>query len=127
MNHLALHSQPRSFTLLVTCSIFLLIGIFGAPQYGEAQAKTAKVEIMVARWCSYCKALEHFLQSNNVTYIKYDIEKDPKGRALHESLGGGGVPVTRINEREIIRGYNVIELMRALGISTRPGSTIRGT
>ena len=77
-------------------------------------AVSKKVEIFVTTWCPYCQRLEKFLKDNRIQYTRYDIEHDSKGMLLHQQLGGGGVPVTRIGST-VIRGFSPDDINRALG------------
>jgi glutaredoxin len=90
----------------------------GTPLYplvpAQRSSVSKKVEIFVTSWCPYCQKLENFLKERRVQYIRYDIEHDSKGMQLHQQLGGGGVPVTRIGST-VIRGFDTQALLQALG------------
>ena len=101
--------------LILVFALVLPIQTFALPA-SPALHGTMKVEIFVTSWCPYCKKLEGFLKSNNVQYTRYDIEKDPQGRAKHQRLGGGGIPVTLINNTKVLRGFEPVELYEALGL-----------
>ncbi|MFN8390385.1 MAG: glutaredoxin domain-containing protein [Bdellovibrionota bacterium] len=88
--------------------------LFEQDHYGSG-GNGKKVEIFVTSWCPYCKKLEAYLQSEHIKYVRYDIEQDRKGKLLHDQLGGGGVPVTRIGEKEVVHGYDPDRIGRALG------------
>lgn len=75
----------------------------------------SKVEIFVTSWCPHCRSLEEFLNKHRVRYTKYDIDRNSTGRKIHQQLGGGGVPVTRIGSK-VVRGYSPSKLGAALGI-----------
>ncbi|MBI5888617.1 MAG: glutaredoxin family protein [Deltaproteobacteria bacterium] len=78
--------------------------------YNET-ATNKKIEIFVTSWCPYCKKLLASLDANGIAYTKYDIEKDSNARAVYKSLGGGGVPLTRIGSTTV-RGNNPEAIMR---------------
>ena len=78
------------------------------------------VEVFVTDWCPYCQKLEAFLKQNNVAYQRKNIEQSAEARAEHQALGGGGIPVTRINGREVIRGFKPDAIARAIGLG-EPG------
>ena len=65
----------------------------------------ARVELLVAEWCGYCRKLEAFLQDQGIRYKKYDIERSSRGRSLYARYGKGGVPVTLVDDKAI-QGYN---------------------
>ena len=74
---------------------------------GASSNKTAPtLEVFVTSWCPYCQALEEYLTSRKIKYRRYDIEKNAEGKKIHKSLGGGGIPVSRINGTKVIRGFN---------------------
>lgn len=70
-----------------------------------------KIEIFVTSWCPYCKKLLASLDANGIAYMKYDIEKDSNAHAVYKSLGGGGVPLTRIGSTTV-RGNDPEAIMR---------------
>ena len=68
-------------------------------------AQDTRAEIFVTSWCPYCRQLEAFLKKNQISYTRYDVEKNEKGYRLFRELGGDGVPMTRIGD-EVIHGYD---------------------
>jgi glutaredoxin len=81
-----------------------------------ASAEQPLVEVFVTDWCPYCQRLEAFLQQNRVAYQRKNIEQSAQFRAEHEELGGGGIPVTRIGGREVIRGFRPDAIAEAIGL-----------
>lgn len=77
----------------------------------NATSTNKKIEIFVTSWCPYCKKLLASLDANGIAYTKYDIEKDSSARAVYKSLGGGGVPLTRIGSNTV-RGNDPEAIMR---------------
>ena len=77
-------------------------------------AAQPRVEVFVTSWCPYCQLLEQFLKSNNIPYVRQDIERNPAARRMHEQLGGGSIPVTRVDGSTIIRGFNPPSILAAL-------------
>jgi len=75
---------------------------------------TPRVEIFVTSWCPYCKLLERFLVSSKIPYIRQDIEKSRSSKLKHEELGGGGVPLTLVDGKLKIRGFNPVAILEAL-------------
>ena len=82
------------------------------------------VEIFVTAWCPYCRALESFLSSYKVPYIKYDVEHDAKGIEVYQRLGAGGVPLIRIDGKRVMRGFSPEELKKALGLNVRDAQLV---
>ena len=81
-----------------------------------------QVQILVTDWCPYCKKLEAYLNDKKVRYTRFDVEKDKKGKQLYEQLGRGGVPIVMIG-KDIIRGFNTVEIEQALTSKSRHGMT----
>jgi glutaredoxin len=81
--------------------------------YSDSNSKK-KVEVFVTTWCPHCKELENYLNSNKISYIRYDIEKDAVGQAKYRQLGTRGVPVTKIGS-EVISGFNPSRFHELLG------------
>ncbi len=81
----------------------------------SAAAKAGKVEVFVTDWCPYCRKLEAYLKANNVAYTRYNIEKNKKAAAMHQQLGGGGVPVTRIGT-QVFHGFDQAQIASALNL-----------
>lgn len=78
----------------------------GKPLYEKDRYSSggANVEIFVTGWCPYCQKLEKLLQSEHISYIRYDIERNAKGKKIYDSLQVVGVPVTRVGST-VIAGY----------------------
>ncbi|RMG44128.1 MAG: glutaredoxin family protein [Candidatus Dadabacteria bacterium] len=85
-----------------------------------------RVEIFVTSWCPYCRRLEKFLTSEKIAYVRYDIEHDPKGRKIYDSIGGRGVPVIRIGQT-VLFGFNPVEIKEALRLSGKQKNMGLGT
>ncbi len=80
----------------------------------EENAK--KVIIYSTDWCAFCKQAEKFLDSKDVAWVDYDIEKDQQAHdELMEKIGGNfrGVPVIDV-DGEIILGFDRTKLTAAI-------------
>lgn len=73
------------------------------PDY--AAAHDGKVLFYSTAWCGYCKKTRALLETHNIDYFEYDIEKSDEGNRQHKALGGRGIPVLLING-EVIKGYD---------------------
>ncbi len=77
-------------------------------QAGFAQVSATgskRVELYVTSWCGYCKKLEKHLKERGISYDRYDIEADQHAADVFHSIGGTGVPVTRIGS-DVVYGYD---------------------
>ena len=75
-----------------------------------------KVIIYSTDWCAFCKQAEKFLDSKDVAWVDYDIEKDQQAHdELMEKIGGNfrGVPVIDV-DGEIILGFDRTKLTAAI-------------
>ena len=97
---------------LVALAIFSLGVGSGAPR---VRAEPAEIDIYVTDWCPYCRRLEAFLKQHDIEYGRYDIEKSDVGQRAYERMGRGGVPIVVI-DGEIIRGFQKVEIAKALGL-----------
>ncbi len=63
-------------------------------------SKSPKIQVFIAKWCGYCKALEKFLKKRNVNYERYDVEEDPYGMKIYSQHNT--VPITLINNNIVV-------------------------
>ncbi len=79
--------------------------------------KNHVVEVFSAVWWPWCTKVKDFLTQNKVEFIERDVDADPSyAERLVEASGQRGIPVTIIDEKTVIVGYNVAELKRALDL-----------
>ncbi len=79
--------------------------LYEKEHYASSSVGKNTVEIFVTSWCPHCKELEDFLKTEGIPFTRYDIEHDAKGKKIHDELGGGGIPVVRINGSKVIHGF----------------------
>ena len=92
----------------------ILMGAIPASAADAPKAKDPAVEVFVTSWCPYCKKLEEHLRTEKIDYRRYDIESDPDGARIFGSIGGSGVPVTRVYGKYLIPGYDPESIQEAL-------------
>ena len=56
-------------------------------------APKARVIMLSASWCGYCRKARQYFNSNGIRFTEYDIEKTAKGKRLYKKLEATGVPV----------------------------------
>jgi len=66
-------------------------------------------------WCGVCKQAKAWLNSKNVPYNDYDVEKIPKARAEYDRLGGSGVPLIRVGDH-MLSGWSEAWMKKQLGM-----------
>ena len=54
-----------------------------------------------ASWCGYCKQARAYMQSKNVPFTEYDVEKTEKGKADLKALNAPGVPVLLLGDQKL--------------------------
>lgn len=86
---------------------------------GKRDYSDIKVTIYTTSWCPYCKRAKEYLDSLNVNYTEYDIEKDKDKAAEFRSKGGRGVPLVDI-EGIILKGYSPASIKSALDSKRKP-------
>ncbi len=98
--------------MLHKIKIFLLVFLVLAEcQYAFASDKP--VQLLVASWCVRCRDMEELLKQQKVSYQRYDVETDKKGRELYGTLGGGGVPILIVGNK-LIRGFDRRKVLEML-------------
>lgn len=74
------------------------------------------VTVYTTPTCPYCRSAKRFLQERNIPFREVDVSRDPQAAAeLVRRTGQTGVPVIDVNG-EIIVGFDVARLQRALGV-----------
>jgi hypothetical protein len=66
----------------------------------------------------------NFLRKHDVLFICSHIEYNARGIALYQVVGRGGVPITRVDNRTITRGFVATDLKKALGIDSRNSEVV---
>ncbi|MGA1192507.1 MAG: glutaredoxin family protein [Bdellovibrionota bacterium] len=74
-----------------------------------------EVILYVTSWCSSCKKAERFLRRHNISFQRYDIEKDMAALNRYRQFGAQAVPVMQVN-RQLIVGFNEVRLRQALNL-----------
>ena len=74
------------------------------------------VKVYSTQACPYCHMVKEFLKKNNIKFEDIDVSSNHEAaNEMIEKSGQMGVPVTDI-EGEIIVGYNISALKKALKI-----------
>ena len=96
-----------SFFVLITAILFLegCARPLRQSQTALTPGQSAEIPvILVTSWCPVCAELEKYLRQNNITYIRYDIERSTIGYQLYQKLHQISVPVTIIGD-EVLVGF----------------------
>lgn len=68
----------------------------------------ARVVMLAADWCGYCRKQQFDFERANVRYRVLDVDT-PEGDRAIQALGARGVPVTVIGQN-VVRGYDTASL-----------------
>ena len=75
------------------------------PKY-SGNKSNPDVTLYTTSWCKYCRMARDFLQSRNINFTEYDVEKDKEANQRMRMLGGSGsIPFVVING-QTIQGYS---------------------
>jgi glutaredoxin-like YruB-family protein len=86
------------------------------PQKKEVRpVRDIKVVMYMTSWCPYCKKAKDYINSQGVSLIEYDIERDrnAEDEMVKKTGGSHGVPVVDV-EGIIIRGYSAEAISSAI-------------
>lgn len=76
------------------------------------------VAIYTTPTCHYCQLTKAFFKEHNIAYSEYDVLADMvKRREMMEKSGQLGVPVTIIDDKDVVVGFDQPLLTKLLGIS----------
>lgn len=79
----------------------------------DDSSPTDPLDVYVASWCGYCRALESDLRSRRIPFFAHDIEADARARREYDALGGEGLPLTRVG-KQVVRGYDLPAILKLL-------------
>ena len=68
----------------------------------QTAAAESTVELFTTSWCGYCKKAREFFDARGVSFVEYDIEKDPAAAQRKQEIDGRpGVPFALVNGQPI--------------------------
>jgi len=70
-----------------------------APFSGGSDLPT--IRIYTAEWCGICKRAKQYMNTKGISFVEYDVEKDPHGRNEYRMLGGRGVPLITVGDEKM--------------------------
>ena len=78
------------------------------PDDPRLQTGDARIVMLAADWCGYCRKQRGDFERANVRYRVLDVDT-PEGNRAMQALGARGVPVTVIGQN-VVRGYDTARL-----------------
>lgn len=73
------------------------------------------IAVYTSATCPYCVMLKRFLDEKGLPYEERNISLDRRYIADLQELGINGVPVTVIDEQEVVIGYQPEEILALVG------------
>jgi glutaredoxin len=73
----------------------------------------AKVVLLSASWCGYCKRARNDFRAWGVHFREYDVETSEAGRRAYALIGERSVPILLIGDRQLY-GYSSAYVRKAL-------------
>jgi len=89
------------------CFRFRANRIGGLEGQGQMAAQdSATVELCITSWCVYCKRAKLFLRSRGISFVEYDIERDPTAAGrLSRLTSSRGVSFAMVDGR-LVAGFS---------------------
>ena len=75
-----------------------------------------KVVVHSAEWCPWCERVKEFLREHGIEFEEKNVEIKENGEELVRISGQEGIPVTVVNDKEVIIGFDEEKLKKALNI-----------
>lgn len=110
--------SKRVLLLVVFVAVFQQwdsIARFVNPPPSREALNNGAVVLYSTSWCGYCKKTRDLLDSHDIDFYEYDIERSKDGYNQYKALGGNGVPVLAVGS-EVIQGYDVNAMKIVLGL-----------
>ena len=71
----------------------------------------AAVKVFTSTSCGFCKMVKAYLSDKGVSFTEVNIEQDPQAAAdLVKQTGQVGVPVTVFNDKDVVVGFDRIQI-----------------
>ncbi len=72
------------------------------PVSEQVESAESTVELFTTSWCGYCKKARAFFDARGVSFVEYDIEKDPVAAQRKQEIDNRpGVPFALVNGQPI--------------------------
>ena len=82
--------------------------------------KRRNIVVFTTSTCPYCTMVKNYLKKNRIRFREVNIEKDRKAATdLVNRTGQMGVPVTMIDNRHTVLGFDRQKLSKILNIKRR--------
>ena len=79
--------------------------------------KRKQIVVFTTSTCPYCTAVKNFLKKNRLSFKEVNVERDRRAaRDLVKRTGQTGVPVTMIDNRHTVLGFDRQKLSKLLNL-----------
>jgi len=72
------------------------------------------VVVYSTTFCGQCRALKNWLNSKNIDFTEVNLNNDPAAMQMFADKGWKFVPVTVINHKEVVHGFDTAAIESAL-------------
>ena len=72
-----------------------------APRPRASAAANNRVVMYSTSWCPYCSKARKYFKSRGIAFTEYDIEKNSSAEKKYKSLGGRGVPLILVGDKQL--------------------------
>ncbi len=76
-------------------------------------AKPPRITLYSSSGCSHCRQIKQWLQQHQIKFMEFDVQRNQRAFKDFQRLGGKGVPLLVIGERQI-QGFNPKQLTSQL-------------
>ena len=82
----------------------------------ESLATNPEVIMFGTWWCPYCYQARRYLQSNDINYCEYDIEKSDIGKKRYDETQASAIPALIIG-KYLLQGFDENSIEKALTLT----------
>ncbi|MBD3647464.1 MAG: DUF4124 domain-containing protein [Pseudomonadales bacterium] len=69
--------------------------------FERADSRQSRVTMYSATWCGVCRKAKDYFQSNNISFVEYDVENSARGKRDYQRMGGQGVPIILVGKQRL--------------------------
>ena len=101
--------KPSETAEIVEIKVNSVEGPATVAEYSLGISTSSKVVMYSTEWCGVCKKAKKYMQTNDIDFKEYDIEKNTNAKRKFKKLGGRGVPLILVGDQRM-SGFSVRKL-----------------
>lgn len=101
--------KPSETAEIVEVKVNSVEGPATVAEYSPGISRSSKVVMYSTEWCGVCKKAKKYMQTNDIDFKEYDIEKNTNAKRKFKKLGGRGVPLILVGDQRM-SGFSVRKL-----------------